>query len=601
MGGRMKLLVTYICIILICSLLYSPVNAYATEALTVGNGDEFTISVKVLSQQPGEALGLNISYDKTAFTLLDNYTFHSSLSSVPTKNVTHPNNEVVSIGLFVSRGNNLPNVVGVEIVTLTFKVTDNAIGNYSFQISNPEFCTVELSSSEIIVSGGSTTHTVTFDTNDADNATDTAFDSQSIDDEDTATEPTTEPTKEGFTFGGWYTSEDEGATLSEAPFDFGTPITGDITLYAKWTAVVPEPTTAKISVGGITAGKGGTVKVPVRITDNPGFFAYNLIPAFDDTYLTLGGVSAGDYPVPEYISETGVIQLQDNEIESDYTQDEGILFYLNFTVAENAPISSIPVSIGLYNGEETALNFVNKAEQDVAVGFESGSVNVAAYSASGLDATYDGTEKTVTVSGTGEIVVLYNGETTAPINAGSYPVTIIVDGDEVNPISVGTLVIAKAEVQASALPVPGVTGDVREGALLSGVAIANATSTYGAFAWDEDSNTVISLPSGNAPLQYSIKFTVNANYTLTDSAATSLEIAKDDIQILGDLDFDGVVTAADSVRNLNIATGVTDLTDYQVDQGRLFWAANINKDDAITTLDTTQVLRRSAGLAFNFS
>ena len=42
-------------------------------------------------------------------------------------------------------------------------------------------------------------------------------------------------TKDGYTFLGWYTSEDGGTTLFDTAFDFtGTTITGDITLYARW-------------------------------------------------------------------------------------------------------------------------------------------------------------------------------------------------------------------------------------------------------------------------------------------------------------------------------------------------------------------------------
>ena len=42
-----------------------------------------------------------------------------------------------------------------------------------------------------------------------------------------------EPTKTGYDFLGWYTSTDDGATL-DTEFDFESPITSDITLYAKW-------------------------------------------------------------------------------------------------------------------------------------------------------------------------------------------------------------------------------------------------------------------------------------------------------------------------------------------------------------------------------
>ncbi len=64
-------------------------------------------------------------------------------------------------------------------------------------------------------------HTVTF--NSAGGST---VASQAVRDGHTATEPSPAPTKAGFNFMGWY----NGNTL----FDFGTPITGNITLTAHW-------------------------------------------------------------------------------------------------------------------------------------------------------------------------------------------------------------------------------------------------------------------------------------------------------------------------------------------------------------------------------
>ena len=55
---------------------------------------------------------------------------------------------------------------------------------------------------------------------------------QEIEKDKTATEPTS-PTKVGYVFDGWYTSSDGGITL-ETKYDFTTPITNDVTLYAKW-------------------------------------------------------------------------------------------------------------------------------------------------------------------------------------------------------------------------------------------------------------------------------------------------------------------------------------------------------------------------------
>ena len=68
-------------------------------------------------------------------------------------------------------------------------------------------------------------YTVSF----VDNVLNTAFDVQIVDYGGIATAPTM-PAVTGYTFGGWYT---DGAW--NQPFDFSTPITSDVTLYAKFT------------------------------------------------------------------------------------------------------------------------------------------------------------------------------------------------------------------------------------------------------------------------------------------------------------------------------------------------------------------------------
>jgi uncharacterized repeat protein (TIGR02543 family) len=46
--------------------------------------------------------------------------------------------------------------------------------------------------------------------------------------------PAQNPTKAGFTFNGWWTAPTGGEL-----WDFDTPVTGPITLYAQWVADVP--------------------------------------------------------------------------------------------------------------------------------------------------------------------------------------------------------------------------------------------------------------------------------------------------------------------------------------------------------------------------
>lgn len=82
-----------------------------------------------------------------------------------------------------------------------------------------------LSVSFKLIGGGTPTYTVTFDAN----GHGTAPAAQTVLSGTTATKPA-DPTASGWTFGGWY----KEAACTNA-FDFSTPITGDITLYAKWT------------------------------------------------------------------------------------------------------------------------------------------------------------------------------------------------------------------------------------------------------------------------------------------------------------------------------------------------------------------------------
>ena len=72
-------------------------------------------------------------------------------------------------------------------------------------------------------------YTVTFDVNGG-NALPKDQATKKVKYQETATKPT-DPTKSGYTFGGWYT--DKKCTKGNE-FSFDTKITGDITLYAKW-------------------------------------------------------------------------------------------------------------------------------------------------------------------------------------------------------------------------------------------------------------------------------------------------------------------------------------------------------------------------------
>ena len=77
-------------------------------------------------------------------------------------------------------------------------------------------------------------YTVTFNSNGG-----STVDPQTVKYNDKAKEPTA-PTKSGYTFAGWYTDNEKFTTK----YDFATPVTKDIPLYAKWTRnYTPRPYT----------------------------------------------------------------------------------------------------------------------------------------------------------------------------------------------------------------------------------------------------------------------------------------------------------------------------------------------------------------------
>ena len=118
------------------------------------------------------------------------------------------------------------------------------------------------------------THTVTFDTNGG-----SAVGPVTVDANSTVTEPI-DPTKSGYNFGGWYKEN-----TFQTPWNFDTDtVTANLTLYAKWNAIVySDPTYAvsaptaengKVAVSPRYAERGE--RVTVTITPDEGYEPENL-------------------------------------------------------------------------------------------------------------------------------------------------------------------------------------------------------------------------------------------------------------------------------------------------------------------------------------
>ena len=88
------------------------------------------------------------------------------------------------------------------------------------------------------------THTVTFDAGEG-----SAVAAQKVEDGKAAARPD-DPAREGYTFAGWYSD----AECTQA-YDFSTPVSGDVTLYAKWTKNAAKQITVSATLYGVDDGK----------------------------------------------------------------------------------------------------------------------------------------------------------------------------------------------------------------------------------------------------------------------------------------------------------------------------------------------------------
>lgn len=120
--------------------------------------------------------------------------------------------------------------VGSTKIKATLKTDPEIIGEASVTVTEKSIVTEK------------NKYTVTFDSKGG-----SAVAAQTVEEGALAAQPAN-PTREGYTFGGWYTDE----ALSHA-YDFKTAVSGNITLYAKWQAVEAQPLKkgAKIVAGDV--------------------------------------------------------------------------------------------------------------------------------------------------------------------------------------------------------------------------------------------------------------------------------------------------------------------------------------------------------------
>lgn len=165
------------------------------------------------------------------------------------------------------------------------------------------------------------TYTVAFDTNGG-----SAVDPVTVDAGSTVTKPA-DPTKSGYTFGGWY----KDSTL-QTPWDFANgTVTADTTLYAKWTANPPAPSyddsdptyavsapaaeNGSVTVSPKNASAGSTVTITVKPDSG---YVLETISATDrngnDLKLTDRGNGKYTFTMPGSRVEVKVTFMEDNSV-----------------------------------------------------------------------------------------------------------------------------------------------------------------------------------------------------------------------------------------------------------------------------------------------
>ena len=121
------------------------------------------------------------------------------------------------------------------------------------------------------------------------------FETQSIAVGYRAKEPETIPEKEGnediaYEFIGWFTSSDNGETLSSTPYDFTSPVTSPVNLYAKWEAKIAGSLDVELAVDEF---EYINVSGPEYNADND-TYTFTADTGFDSYLWKYDGIASGD-------------------------------------------------------------------------------------------------------------------------------------------------------------------------------------------------------------------------------------------------------------------------------------------------------------------
>jgi hypothetical protein len=326
----------------------------------------------------------------------------------------------------------------------------------------------------------------------------------------------------------------------------------DITFTGTSVVIAKAVTGFTFTVGSVSeTSPGAEIRVPISVTNNPGFASALFGVKYDKDVLTpvvdstsTGGNIWYEVETTNMIPTDSLVNFlptKDSALDGlsfvcavDITGD-GKLLDLVFTVNSNASSGSVDIELGLFDNE-LGDNLTNAAGGFLTdVEFESGEVVILTtetptaddlnYNTDDWTRTYNGSPQSVTVTpkaGIGAVTVYYNNSTTAPTDAGSYTITVDIAASggytAAEGVSLGTLLVNKAAAPTITWPT---ASTITYGQALSELALTPTTNTYGSFAWDSSIDLTAKPDAGD--YAYSVVFTPNANTLKNYEAISPLE------------------------------------------------------------------------------
>lgn len=114
-----------------------------------------------------------------------------------------------------------------------------------------------------------------------------------------------------------------------------------------------------VSLDDITIAPGGTGKIPVRLTNNPGFFGINIMIPYDESAMEVTAVTFGEILSETEMSETNVrngkIYVAGQVADFNNIEKDGVLAYIEVAIKSSTPSGEYemkPADSFVFNVEE---------------------------------------------------------------------------------------------------------------------------------------------------------------------------------------------------------------------------------------------------------